>query len=122
MFVMVSGGGDNSAAGSFFPTPAEIGSLTGQLSGQGRWVALGTVAVCMFGAMGVALRPIYRKAFAGAAATQMAGEAAARNAAIRAGRGDPKVQAWVSRLRELQAQQLARNPMRAGRGSDYVAR
>jgi hypothetical protein len=106
---------DRSIASLFQASPA-LTDLADALPGQGRWLALATVAVCMVGATGVAMRPILRRSFAGAAAAQEAGAAAARSAAAAAGRADPKVQGWVARLRELEAARVARNPMRYGRG------
>jgi hypothetical protein len=102
---------------SYFPSAPLGGAPTPlTLPGQGRWVALATVSVCMVGALGVALRPILRKSFAGAAAVQSASARAARAAAGAAGRTDPQVQALLARIRELEARRVARNPMRAGLG------
>jgi hypothetical protein len=72
----------------------------------------------MVGALGVALRPILRKSFSGAAAVQVASASAARSAAVVAGRADPKVQAMLARIRELQARQQARQPMLYGLGEE----
>lgn len=104
----------------FRPTPlGDAAALS--LPGQGRWVALATVAVCMVGALGVAVRPILRKSFSGAAALQAASATAARSAAAQAGRADPQVQAMLLRIRELEALRLARNPMRFGHGAAAAA-
>lgn len=84
---------------------------------QGQWIAAGTLAVCMVGALGVGLRPILRRSFSAAATTQAADTAIARASASMLGRQLPQTQAWMERLKELQERRVQRNPMRFGKGS-----
>ena len=84
---------------------------------QGQWIAAGTVAVCMVGALGVGLRPILRRSFSAAATAQAADTAIARASASVLGRQLPQTQAWMERLKELQERRVQRNPMRFGKGS-----
>ena len=78
---------------------------------RGHWVAIGTLAVGMVGALGVAARPVLLRRFAPAAAHQDAVSAAVLQRRAMAGRVDPKVRAMCERLRVLQAAHLARHPM-----------
>jgi hypothetical protein len=106
---------------TFFPSLAlNSGSHVGAQSStlgpqQGQWIAVGTVAVCMVGALGVGLRPILRRSFSAAATAQAADTAIARASASVLGRQLPQAQAWMSRLKELQERRVRRNPLRFGR-------
>ena len=93
---------------------------------RGQWLAAGMVVVGMLGALGVALRPIYRHHFASRAAAAAAGagtpsvqrsaDAARRAIAREAGEVLPpeeqaRLQAALERLAELQSAHRSRHPL-----------
>jgi hypothetical protein len=81
---------------------------------RGRWLAAATLGVGVLGALGVALRPVLRRAFAGNAAAQAARASDARAERAHAGRADGSVQAKIARLAELQRAHRSRHPMLHG--------
>jgi len=100
---------------------AEAGSA-GALS-RSRAVAAGTLAVVMVGALGVAFRPLLRRALAPRAAAEAAAAGGVRAARSAAARASPAVQAKLARLAALEAAHRERHPLlyalaRGGAGAE----
>jgi hypothetical protein len=76
---------------------------------RGKGLAVLMVVVGFVGAMGVAARPLYTRAFAARAATEAAAASAAR--AARTAENSDRVQVLLARLDTLQARHRARHPM-----------
>lgn len=74
---------------------------------SGRLIAGVIVAVGMFGAVGVAMRPIYRRAFAANAAAELATKGARAGGKM----SETELRAALERLDTLQAWHRERHPM-----------